>query len=94
MTHRSPSRWPARWAMASSVAPWSRLCSAKMRADSASVAGLQVADAALYAIGRYLRRRDGIVAGHADAFDEIAMTMLAAMTGRIESLLTEAGEHG
>jgi len=65
-----------------------------VRADSASVAGLQVADTALYAIGRYLRRRDGIVAGQADAFDEIAMTMLAAMTGRIASLLSEAGEHG
>jgi hypothetical protein len=46
-----------------------------------------VADAALYAIGRYLRRRDRIVAGRADAFDEIVMEMLASMNGRINGLL-------
>lgn len=40
-----------------------------VRADSASVAGLQVCDAALYAVGRFLRRRDRIGAGQADRFD-------------------------
>ncbi|MEV5023469.1 hypothetical protein MRBLMA1_003352 [Sphingobium sp. LMA1-1-1.1] len=64
-----------------------------VRADSSAVTGLQVADAALYSIGRYVRRRDGIVADTTDAFDRIAMEMLVAMGGRIHNLLGNRGKH-
>jgi hypothetical protein len=58
-----------------------------LRAGSNEVPGLQVADIAAYAIGRYLKRRDRIIAGNASAFDEVSMEMVAALPERVHSLL-------
>lgn len=55
--------------------------------DSAAVAGLQLADVAAYVVGRYVRRRDRVLSGKRDAFDELAMSTVAAMNGRFTSLL-------
>lgn len=59
-----------------------------VNANSASVAGLQLADVAAYAVGRYVRRRDRIITGKKDAFDELAMTAVSALNGRFTSLLS------
>lgn len=58
-----------------------------LRASSHDVPGLQVADIAAYAIGRYLKRRDRIIAETANEFDEVSMDMVAALSGRVRSLL-------
>jgi hypothetical protein len=60
-----------------------------LRAASHDVPGLQVADIAAYAIGRYLKRRDRIIAGNASAFDEVSMKMVADLPGRVRTLLGE-----
>jgi hypothetical protein len=57
-----------------------------VRASSHVVAGLQVADVAAYAIGRYLKRRDKIVAEAITPFDTVNMEMLANLNGRIHYL--------
>jgi hypothetical protein len=44
-------------------------------------------DIAAYAIGRYLKRRDNIIAETASGFDEVSMEMAAALPGRVRSLL-------
>lgn len=58
-----------------------------LRASSDSLPGLQVADIAAYATGRFLKQRDKIMAGAANAFDKVSMEMLAALSGRVGSLL-------
>ena len=57
-------------------------------ADSASVPGLQLADVAAYAVGRFIRRRDRIAAGQQDAFDELMMTTVAAFQDRFINMLS------
>lgn len=57
-----------------------------IRAPSHEVPGLQVADIAAYAIGRYLKRRDAIIAEQEKPFDTINMEMLADLTGRVHRL--------
>jgi hypothetical protein len=58
-----------------------------LRASSQDVPGLQVADIAAYAVGRYLKRRDNIIADTANEFDHVSMEMVAALPGRVRSLL-------
>lgn len=58
-----------------------------LRASSRDVPGLQVADVAAYAVGRYLKRRDRLIAETANEFDEVSMAMVAALPGRVRSLL-------
>jgi hypothetical protein len=59
-------------------------------AASASVAGLQLADLAVFSIGRYARKRQDIAAGNGNAFDEIVLKTIAALEGRCEHLLNSA----
>ena len=56
-------------------------------ADSSAVAGLQIADVAAYAIGRYLKRRERLLDGKANAFDRIAEKMLEDLRRPVRSLL-------
>ncbi len=58
-----------------------------LRAGSHTVPGLQLADIAAYAVGRYLRRRDGILAGTGNAFDMVGMTLIGDLQSRFMSLL-------
>jgi hypothetical protein len=57
-----------------------------LRAASHEVPGLQLADIAAYAVGRYLRRRDAIIADGGNDFDTVAMTLLGNLHGRFASL--------
>ncbi|WP_156139457.1 DUF3800 domain-containing protein [Sphingomonas sp. 35-24ZXX] len=56
-------------------------------ADSNAVAGLQIADVAAYAIGRYLKRRDRLLDDTANAFDRVAAKMLEDLPRPVRSLL-------
>ena len=47
-----------------------------VRAASHDVPGVQLADVAAYAVGRYLRRRDAIIDDKPNAVDAINMEML------------------
>jgi hypothetical protein len=58
-----------------------------VRAESHNVPGLQLADVAGCAVGRYIRRRDNIIVNAPDLFDRIAMTMVAELRGRFISAL-------
>ena len=63
-------------------------------AGSEQVIGLQLADAAAYVIGRYIRRRDGMVAkAEGDepigAFDSVVADAVGRLHGRLHSLLSE-----
>jgi len=63
-------------------------------AGSEQVIGLQLADAAAYVIGRYIRRRDGMVAkAEGDepigAFDSVIADAVGRLHGRLHSLLSE-----
>lgn len=69
-------------------------------AHSHQVLGLQLADAAAYVIGRYLRRRDGINAvieeegeDAIEAFDRLVAETLIRLTGRFHSLLSQPVLH-
>ena len=55
-------------------------------ANSASVPGLQLADMAVFSIGRYLQNRDHIASGSGKGFDLIALDTIAALAGRCEHL--------
>ena len=63
-------------------------------AASEQVIGLQLADAAAYIIGRYIRRRDGMV-GKAEldeeigAFDSVVADGVGRLHGRLHSLLSK-----
>ncbi len=57
-----------------------------VRAASHGVPGVQLADVAAYAVGRYLRRRDAIIDAEANAVDAINMAMLEGLTGRFHYL--------
>ena len=63
------------------------------RAPSSKVSGLQLADVALYVVGRHIRRRDSVKTGDSNAFDEITMETVAGMEGRFHSLLTSEPEN-
>jgi hypothetical protein len=59
-------------------------------ADSACVLGLQIADVVAYAVGRFLRRRDKIVAADSDRydpFDMIIMEFVGGLRGRLHEVL-------
>lgn len=56
-------------------------------ADSNAVAGLQIADVAAYAIGRFLKRRDRLIDDTANAFDRVAEKMLEDLPRPVRSLL-------
>ena len=56
-------------------------------ADSNAVAGLQIADVAACAIGRYLKRRDRLLDDTANAFDRVAEKMLEDLPRPVHSLL-------
>ncbi len=56
--------------------------------------GLQVADITRYAIGRYLKRREAIVAETATAFDTINMEMLPGLNGRVQCRLNQENAIG
>jgi len=63
-------------------------------AASEQVIGLQLADAAAYIIGRYIRRRDGMVAKvelaeEIGAFDSLVADAVGRLHGRLHSLLSE-----
>ncbi|MEN3748351.1 hypothetical protein TPR58_14345 [Sphingomonas sp. HF-S3] len=63
-------------------------------AASEQVIGLQLADAATYIIGRYIRRRDGMVAKveldeEIGAFDSVVADGVGRLHGRLHSLLSE-----
>jgi hypothetical protein len=62
-------------------------------AHSHEVLGLQLADAAAYVIGRYLRRRDRMVEAadeqKMEPFDRLAAQTVARLQGRVHSLLSE-----
>lgn len=65
-------------------------------AASEQVVGLQLADAAAYIIGRYIRRRDGMIAkGDAPIgeFDRIVAEAVGSLHGRLHSLLNEPVLH-
>jgi hypothetical protein len=58
-------------------------------ANSARILGLQIADVVAYAIGRFLRRRDGITATdpeHYDLFDKAIMEFLGDLDGRLHEV--------
>lgn len=58
-------------------------------ANSADVLGLQMADVVAYAIGRFLRRRDGISATDPeryDLFDRVIMEFLGDVDGRLHEV--------
>lgn len=70
-------------------------------AHSHDVLGLQLADAAAYVIGRYIRRRDGIAATiedageeALDAFDRLVAETVGRLVGRVHSLLNQPVLHG
>lgn len=69
-------------------------------AHSHEVLGLQLADAAAYVIGRYIRRRDGIVATVEEAgedalddFDKLVAETVGRLEGRLHSLLSQPALH-
>lgn len=57
-----------------------------VRAASHDVPGVQLADVAAYAVGRYLRRRDAIIDATVNAVDAINMAMLEGLSGRFHYL--------
>lgn len=59
-------------------------------ANSASVPGLQLADMAVFSVGRYLRKRNDIARSIGKPFDLIALETIAALEGRCEDLLSPA----
>jgi len=60
-------------------------------ADSAKIAGLQLADMAAYCIGRYLRKRAALRTGQGGPFDQIALETMADFQGRLRFLLAPDG---
>lgn len=66
-------------------------------AHSHEVLGIQLADAAAYVTGRFIRRRDKMIeAGNEtklDAFDQIIVETLSQLHGRFHSLLKEPALH-
>lgn len=58
-----------------------------VRADSNTVAGLQLADVAAYAVGRYIRRRDLIIGQEGNPFDRIGMALVGDLRDRLATLL-------
>jgi hypothetical protein len=69
-------------------------------AHSHQVLGLQLADAAAYVTGRYIRRRDGMEAiveeegeDAIEAFDRVIAETLIGLTGRFHSLLSQPALH-
>lgn len=69
-------------------------------AHSHEVLGLQLADAAAYVIGRYIRRRDGMAATvkdvgeeALDAFDLLVADTVGRLVGRVHSLLSQPALH-
>ncbi|TGS87414.1 DUF3800 domain-containing protein [Mesorhizobium sp. M3A.F.Ca.ET.174.01.1.1] len=66
-------------------------------AHSHEILGLQLADAAVYVIGRYLRRRDGMTAAAdedaMDAFDRLIAETVGRLDGRLHSLLSNPALH-
>lgn len=69
-------------------------------AHSHEVLGLQLADAAAYVIGRYIRRRDGIAATieeagdeALDTFDRLVAETVGRLVGRVHSLLSQPVLH-
>jgi len=66
-------------------------------AHSHEVLGLQLADAAAYVIGRYIRRRDTMIAvgneAEFDDFDRIVAETVGRLHGRLHSLLTRPALH-
>lgn len=69
-------------------------------AHSHEVLGLQLADAAAYVIGRYIRRRDGMAATLEDAgeealgaFDRLVAETVGRLSGRVHSLLSQPVLH-
>lgn len=58
-----------------------------LRADSKDIAGLQMADIAAFAVGRYIRRRDKIIAGSNDPIEASAMTLVGNLGSRLTSLI-------
>ncbi len=72
-------------------APW-LLGGGVLTAPSHLVAGLQIADALAYAVGRRFRRDEEFNAGNAKALDQAALEPLAALNGRsIMVLSADAG---
>jgi hypothetical protein len=58
---------------------------------STEIMGLQIADVVAYGIGRYLRRRDGIISGGSaieDPFDEVITDFVGKLDGRLYNLLS------
>jgi hypothetical protein len=66
-------------------------------AGSEQVIGLQLADAAAYLIGRYLRRRDGMIAigdeEMIEDFDRLVAETVGRLHGRLHSLLSAPVLH-
>jgi hypothetical protein len=62
-------------------------------AHSHEVLGIQLADAAAYVIGRYIRRRDKMIDSGLDDFDQIIAETVSQLHGRIHSLLTKPALH-
>lgn len=69
-------------------------------AHSHEVLGLQLADAAAYVIGRYIRRREGMAATveaegeeALDAFDRLVAETVGRLVGRVHSLLNQPVLH-
>jgi len=58
-----------------------------LRERSDLLPGLQLADIAAYAVGRYLRRRDAIPTKGAKGFDNIAIELVETLDGRFSTLL-------
>jgi hypothetical protein len=58
-----------------------------VEAHSHEVPGLQLADFAAYAIMRFRRTRDDLLAGTGSRFDEITAATLAQLEGRVTHLL-------
>ena len=66
-------------------------------AHSHDIGGLQLADAAAYVVGRYLRRRDRMIAvgdeADLDDFDRLVAETVGRLNGRLHSLLSELLLH-
>lgn len=58
-----------------------------VRADSSLVDGLQLVDAAAYAIRRYLWRKAKLAADNGDEFDQIILQTVASLGGRVVSMM-------